>query len=67
MRLDTLPVASAADDEELAPPCSPVSVVAAPELLEGDYVVIRSDDDTDEDYAARCRLLDALLAVARRG
>jgi hypothetical protein len=52
---------------EVAPPGSAPSVAVAPGLLDQDHVVIRSDDDTDEDYEARCRVFAAALAYARNG
>jgi len=39
--------------------------VVAPGLLDQEHVVIRADDDTDEDYEARCRVFAAALAFAR--
>ena len=42
-------------------------VAVAPGLLDQAHVVIRADDDTDEEYAAKQRLLDAALAFARKG
>jgi hypothetical protein len=50
---------------ELAPPGAPPTVVAAPEMLKGEHVVIRAEDDTDADYEARSRLLAAVLTLAR--
>ena len=32
----------------------------------GTIVVIRAEDDTDEDYEARCRLFAAALALASK-
>lgn len=52
---------------DLAPPGTPPHVAVAPGLLDRKHVVIRADDDTDEDYAAKQRLLDAALAFARKG
>jgi hypothetical protein len=36
-------------------------------VLDKEHVVIRADDDTDEDYEARSRLFAAALAFARKG
>ncbi len=52
---------------DLAPPGTPPHVAVAPGLLDHEHVVIRADDDTDEDYEANQLLLDAALAFARRG
>ena len=52
---------------ELAPPGTPPHVAVAPGLLDQQHVVIRADDDTDKDYEAKQRLLDAALAFARKG
>lgn len=56
----------AAPQPDLAPAGTPLHVAVAPGLLEGQHVVIRAEDDTDEDYAAKQRLLDAMLAYAKR-
>jgi hypothetical protein len=58
-----LPVAP---EPELAPPGEPPHVAVAPGLLDKEHVVIRSDDDTDEDYQARCDMLVAVLAFAKQ-
>jgi hypothetical protein len=55
------------DETELAPPGTPPHVAVAPDLLDRKHVVIRADDDTDDDYEAKQRLLDAALAFARKG
>jgi hypothetical protein len=52
---------------DLAPPGTPPHVAVAPALLDHKHVVIRADDDTEKDYAARQLLLDAALAFARKG
>jgi hypothetical protein len=52
---------------DLAPPGTPPHVAVAPGLLDHEHVVIRADDDTDEDYEAKQLLLDAALAFARKG
>ncbi len=51
---------------DLAPPGTPLHVAVAPGLLERKHVVLREDDDTDEDYDAKQRLLDAVLAYAKK-
>ena len=51
---------------ELAPPGTPVHVAVEPSLLNQDHVVIRADDDTDEDYQAKQHLLAAALAIVRK-
>jgi hypothetical protein len=51
---------------DLAPPGTPLHVAVAPGLPEQKHVVIRENDDTDEDYEAKQRLLDAVLAYARK-
>jgi hypothetical protein len=52
---------------DLAAPDTPPHVAVAPGLLDHAHAVIRADDDTDEDYIAKQRLLDAALAIARKG
>ena len=52
---------------DIAPAGTPPHVAVAPGLLDQEHVVLRSDEDTDEDYEARCRLLAAALRVARLG
>ena len=52
---------------ELAPAGAPPHVAVAPDLLQKEHVVIRADDDTDEDYEARRRVFAAALAFARKG
>lgn len=54
-------------EEELAPPGTPPSLAVAPGLLDQEYVAIREDDDTDEDFESSKRLLAAVLAFARKG
>ena len=54
-------------EPDLAPPGTPPHVAVAPGLLDHQHVVIRADDDTDEDYEAKQLLLDAVLALARQG
>jgi hypothetical protein len=54
-------------EADLAPPGTPPHVAVAPGLLDQQHVVVRADDDTDEDYEAKQQLLDAVLAFARRG
>ncbi len=54
-------------EPELAPPGTPPHVAVAPGVLDKEHVVIRADDDTDEDYVARSRLFAAALAFARKG
>jgi len=53
-------------EPELAPPGTPLHVAVAPGLLDHKHVVIRDDDDTDEDYEAKQQLLDALLTYAQK-
>jgi hypothetical protein len=48
------------------PPDTPPHVAVAPGLLDREHVVTRADDDTDEDYVTKQRLLGAALAFARR-
>jgi hypothetical protein len=67
MKTKTRPSRPVHQHPELAPPGSPPSVAVAPGLLDQDHVVIRSHDDTDEDYEARCRVFAAALAFARNG
>jgi len=52
---------------ELAPGGTPPHVAVAPGVLDQEHVVIRSADDTDEDYEARCKVFAAALAFARKG
>lgn len=54
-------------ERALAPPGTPLHVVVAPELLDQEHVVVRDDDDSDEDYEAKQRLVDGVLAFARKG
>jgi hypothetical protein len=51
---------------ELAPDGAPLHIALAPGVLDQEYVVIRSDDDTDESYQSRCDLLAALLDYAKQ-
>ncbi len=53
------------ENTELAPPGSPPTVVVVAELLDGEHVAIREDDDTDADYEMRNRLLAAVLLAAQ--
>jgi hypothetical protein len=55
------------DEPELAPSGTPPHVAVAPGLLDQQHIVIRDEEDTDEDYAAKQRRFDAALAFARRG
>jgi hypothetical protein len=57
-RADTLP--------DRASEGTPLHVAVAPGLLDSKHTVIRADDDTDEDYERKQRLLDALLAYAKK-
>lgn len=50
---------------ELIPLDAPLHVAVAPGLLDREHVVIRADDDTDEDYESKQRLLDAMMAYAK--
>jgi len=52
---------------ELAPAGTPPHVAVAPGVLDQEHVVIRSADDTDEDYEARRKVFAAALAFARKG
>ena len=52
---------------ELAPPETPPHIAVAPGLLDQECMVVREDDETDEDYEARCRLSAAVLRFARQG
>ena len=67
MTTATKPRASRRQHPQLDPPGAPPRVAVAPGLQDRDHVVIRSDDDTDEDYEARCRVFAAALAFARKG
>ncbi len=61
--MDQLPPSPAsARQPELAPPGTPPHVAVAAGLRDQAHVVIRADDDTDEDYETRSRLLAAALA-----
>lgn len=53
-------------EEELAPPGTPVSLVIVPSLLDQEFVAIREDGDTDEDFESSKRLVAAILAFARK-
>jgi hypothetical protein len=63
----TRPKRAVRQQPELAPAGSPPHIAVAPGLLDQEHVVTREDDDTDEDYEARCRLLTAVLRFARQG
>jgi hypothetical protein len=63
----TAPLWPYGPEADLAPPGTPPHVAVAPGLLDQQHVVVRADDDTDEDYEAKQQLLDAVLAFARRG
>jgi hypothetical protein len=52
---------------ELAPAGTPPHVAVAPGVLDQEHVVIRSADDTDEDYEARRKVFAAALVFARKG
>ena len=67
MNIVTKPVRPAQQQPELTPPGSPPHVAVAPGVLDHDHAVIRSDDDTDEDFEARRRVLAAALSFARKG
>lgn len=67
MTTATKPRASRRQHPQLDPPGAPPRVAVAPSLQDRDHVVIRSDDDTDEDYEARCRVFAAALAFAHKG
>jgi len=56
------PDAVSDDHPDLAPSGSPPHVAIAPGLVGQDHVAIRAEDDTDEDYEARRRLLAVALA-----
>jgi len=56
----------AATPPDLAPAGTPLHVAVAPGLLGRKHTVVRADDDTDEDYERKQRLLDALLAYAKK-
>jgi hypothetical protein len=60
------PSRSAAPQPDLAPAGTPLHVAVAPGLLDMEHTVIRADDDTDEDYERKQRLLDAMLAYAKK-
>ncbi len=61
--MDQLPPSPPPNREpELAPPGTPPHVAVAASLRGQAHNVIRAEDDTDEDYEARSRLLAASLA-----
>ena len=66
MRTTTKPRRSAAPQPDLAPAGTPLHVAVAPGLLDSEHTVIRAEDDTDEDYEGKQRLLDAILAYAKK-
>lgn len=51
-------------DMELAPAGTSPHVAVAPGVLAQEHVVIRSEDDSDEDYELRSRVFAAALAFA---
>jgi hypothetical protein len=62
--MDQLPLcSSSAPQAELGPSGTLPHVAIAPGLRDQQHVVIRAEDDTDEDYSARSRLLAAVLAL----
>jgi hypothetical protein len=63
----TRPKSQSRRHSELAPAGTPPHIAVAPGLLDQEPVVSREDDDTDEDYEARCRLSAAVLRFARQG
>jgi hypothetical protein len=56
------PSAAVGRQPELGPPGTPPHVAVAVGLQEQAHDIIRAEDDTDEDYEARRRLLAAALA-----
>ena len=46
---------------------TPPHVAVVPGVLDQEHVVIRSADDTDEDYEARRKVFAAALVFARKG
>jgi|HubBroStandDraft_1064217.scaffolds.fasta_scaffold202453_2 hypothetical protein len=56
-----------APSPELAPPGALPHVDVAPGVLDRAHVMIRADDDSDEDYAARCTVFAAALDFAGKG
>lgn len=61
--MDQLPPSPApARRPELAPPGTPPHVAVAPGLRNQPHGVIRAEDDSDEYYEARGRLLAAAIA-----
>jgi hypothetical protein len=67
MKTKTRPSPRTHQHPELAPPGSPPHIAVASDLLDQEHIVAREDDDTDEDYEARCRLSAAVLRFARHG
>jgi hypothetical protein len=61
------PPQSQTAEEQLAPPGTPPTLMVAPGLLDQEFVAVREDDDTDEDFESSKRLLTAVLAFARKG
>ena len=51
----------------LAPEGTPLHIAVAPGILDHEQVAIRDADDTDDDYASKQQLIDAVLAFARKG
>jgi hypothetical protein len=56
-----------ASPSELAPPGSAPHIAVAPGVLDREHVLIRAEDDTDEDFERRSQLLAAAVAFARNG
>lgn len=44
----------------------PLRLMVAPDLIGQDHHVIREDDESDEEYAARCELFARIVEAARR-
>ena len=57
----------AASYNDVAPAGTPLHIAVAPELLDHEHSAIRDPDDTDEDYAGKQQLIDAVRAFARKG
>ncbi len=60
--MDEIPRAASIRKPELEPPGTPPHVAVACRLRDQQPVVIRAENDTNEDYEARSRLLAAALA-----
>jgi hypothetical protein len=61
MKTNRVPAAPSSTKTEELPP-----VIIAPELIGVVHQVVREEDDSDADYAARCELFTLISEAARQ-